>query len=75
MVALVIRRDALKKPEFAGVNSVISTSEAEGGESLGKGHGDMALQAVCEITNPHPEIELVGVVPPLFYHPAWTWRR
>jgi molybdate transport system substrate-binding protein len=64
MVALVID-EMLKKPEFAGVNSVISTS-GEGGESLGKGNGDMALQAVCEITN-HPEIELVGVVPAQFY--------
>ena len=64
LVAKVIY-DMLQRPEFAGVHSTAS-SDGEGGESLGKGHGDMALQAVCEIIN-HPEISLVGVVPDQFY--------
>lgn len=64
MVALTIQQ-MLQRPEFAGVNSKISTN-GEGGVALGRGEGDMALQAICEIIN-HPEIELVGKVPPEFY--------
>jgi molybdate transport system substrate-binding protein len=64
MVALAID-EMLAKPDFAGVKSKISTN-GEGGMALGRGEGDMALQAICEIIN-HPEIELVGVVPAKFY--------
>jgi hypothetical protein len=64
MVALIIAQ-MLEKPEFAGVHSVISTN-GEGGQALARGEGDMAIQAVCEITN-HPELELVGLVPDAFY--------
>lgn len=64
MVALIIDQ-MLKRPEFAGVNSKIST-KGEGGEALARGEGDMALQAICEIL-PHPEIELVGPLPPELY--------
>jgi len=49
-------------PYFAGVKTKIST-KGEGGEALVKGEGDMALQLICEVLN-HPELELVGIVPP-----------
>jgi len=49
-------------PYFQGVKSKIST-KGEGGEALVKGEGDMALQLICEVLN-HPELELVGIVPP-----------
>lgn len=52
----------LKQPQFAGVHSVIST-RGEGGQALARGEGDMALQLICEIY-PHPEISLVGPLPP-----------
>ena len=64
MVALAIY-NMLQRPEFANVHSMAST-DGEGGMALGRGEGDMALQAVCEIIN-HPEIELVGPVPDQFY--------
>ena len=64
MVGLVEDR-LLKRPEFAGVNSKVSTN-GEGGIALGRGEGDMALQAICEIL-PYPDIELVGPIPPEFY--------
>ena len=47
---------------FEGVKTKIST-KGEGGEALVKGEGDMALQLICEVLN-HPELELVGTVPP-----------
>lgn len=49
-------------PYFQGVKTKIST-KGEGGEALVKGEGDMALQLICEVLN-HPELELVGTVPP-----------
>ena len=49
-------------PYFVGVKTKIST-KGEGGEALVKGEGDMALQLICEVLN-HPELELVGIVPP-----------
>ena len=49
-------------PYFQGVKTKIST-KGEGGEALVKGEGDMALQLICEVLN-HPELELVGIVPP-----------
>ena len=49
-------------PWFEGVKTKIST-KGEGGEALIKGEGDMALQLICEVLN-HPELELVGIVPP-----------
>jgi len=52
----------LKRPEFAGVRSQIGT-KGEGGQSLARGEGDMALQIICEIY-PYPEISLVGPLPP-----------
>ena len=52
----------LKRPEFAGVRSGISTN-GEGGQALARGEGDMALQLICEVF-PHPEISLAGVLPP-----------
>ena len=59
----------LKRPEFAGVHGVITTTVAgvgslEGGQALasGKYPGYMALQLVCEIL-PHPEISLVAPLP------------
>lgn len=61
MVAKVIEDNVIKRPEFAGVHSVISTG-GEGGQALARGEGDMALQAICEIL-PHKEIELVGPLP------------
>jgi molybdate transport system substrate-binding protein len=51
----------IKRPEFAGVNSPVST-RGEGGQALARGEGDMALQAICEIL-PYKEIELVGPLP------------
>jgi molybdate transport system substrate-binding protein len=61
MVAKVIEDHVIKRPEFAGVNSPIST-QGEGGQALVRGEGDMALQAICEIL-PYKEIELVGPLP------------
>jgi len=61
MVAKVIEDKVIKRPEFAGVNSVIST-QGEGGQALARGEGDMAIQAICEIL-PYKQIELVGPVP------------
>lgn len=61
MVARVIENTIIKRPEFAGVNSPVSTN-GEGGQALVRGEGDMALQAICEIL-PYKEIELVGPVP------------
>ena len=57
-----IINDMLHRPEFAGVKSKIST-KGEGGEALVRGEGQMALQLSCEVLN-HPELELVGLVPP-----------
>ena len=61
MVAKVIEDQVIKRPEFAGVNSPVSTS-GEGGQALVRGEGDMALQAICEIL-PYKQIELVGPLP------------
>jgi molybdate transport system substrate-binding protein len=61
MVARVIEQNVIKRPEFAGVNSPVST-RGEGGQALARGEGDMALQAICEIL-PYKEIELVGALP------------
>jgi len=61
MVARVIEQNVIKRPEFAGVNSPVST-RGEGGQALARGEGDMALQAICEIY-PYKEIELVGPLP------------
>ena len=61
MVAKVIEQNVIKRPEFAGVNSPVST-RGEGGQALARGEGDMALQAICEIY-PYKEIELVGPLP------------
>jgi len=61
MVARVIEQNVIKRPEFAGVNSPVST-QGEGGQALARGEGDMALQAICEIL-PYKEIELVGPLP------------
>ena len=61
MVARVIEQHVIKRPEFAGVNSPVST-RGEGGQALVRGEGDMALQAICEIL-PYKEIELVGPLP------------
>jgi molybdate transport system substrate-binding protein len=60
MVGQVIDQ-MLKRPEFVGVHSVIST-QGMGGEALARGEGDMALQAICEIL-PYKQIELVGPLP------------
>src|SRR5581483_3874242 len=60
MVARIIE-DVLKRPEFAGVHSEIST-QGEGGQALARGEGDMAIQAICEIL-PYKEIELVAPLP------------
>lgn len=49
-------------PYFQGVKTKISI-KGEGGEALVRGEGDMALQLICEVLN-HPELELVGTVPP-----------
>ena len=61
MVAKVIEDKIVKRPEFAGINSPVST-QGEGGQALARGEGDMALQAICEIL-PYKQIELVGPVP------------
>jgi molybdate transport system substrate-binding protein len=61
MVAKVIEDTVIRRPEFAGVNSPVSTN-GEGGQALARGEGDMAIQAICEIY-PHPEIELVAPLP------------
>jgi molybdate transport system substrate-binding protein len=61
MVASVIENKVIKRAEFAGVNSPVSTN-GEGGQALVRGEGDMALQAICEIL-PYKEIELVGPLP------------
>ena len=61
MVARVIENNVIKRPEFAGVNSPVST-KGEGGQALARGEGDMAIQAICEIL-PYKEIELVGPLP------------
>src|SRR5215472_12954185 len=61
MVAKVIEDKVIRRPEFAGVNSPVST-QGEGGQALARGEGDMAIQAICEIY-PHPEISLVGPLP------------
>jgi molybdate transport system substrate-binding protein len=61
MVARVIENKVIKRPEFTGVNSPVST-QGEGGQALARGEGDMALQAICEIL-PYKQIELVGKLP------------
>jgi molybdate transport system substrate-binding protein len=61
MVASVIEQKVIKRPEFAGVNSPVST-RGEGGQALARGEGDMAIQAICEIY-PYKEIELVAPLP------------
>src|SRR5580765_4856695 len=61
MVARVIEDKVIKRPEFAGVNSQVST-QGEGGQALARGEGDMAIQAICEIL-PYPKISLVGPLP------------
>jgi molybdate transport system substrate-binding protein len=61
MVAKVIEDKVIKRPEFAGVNSPVST-QGEGGQALARGEGDMALQAICEIL-PYKQIELVAPLP------------
>jgi molybdate transport system substrate-binding protein len=61
MVAKVIEDKVIKRPEFAGVNSPVST-QGEGGQALVRGEGDMAIQAICEIL-PYKQIELVAPLP------------
>jgi molybdate transport system substrate-binding protein len=61
MVAKVIEDKVIKRPEFAGVNSPVST-QGEGGQALARGEGDMAIQAICEIL-PYQQIQLVGPLP------------
>lgn len=61
MVAKVIEEKVIKRPEFAGVNSPVST-QGEGGQALVRGEGDMAIQAICEIL-PYKQIELVAPLP------------
>jgi molybdate transport system substrate-binding protein len=61
MVASVIENNVIKRPQFAGVNSPVST-KGEGGQALARGEGDMAIQAICEIL-PYKEISLVGPLP------------
>jgi len=61
MVARVIEDKVIRRPEFAGVHSPVST-QGEGGQALVRGEGDMALQAICEIL-PYQQIELVGALP------------
>jgi molybdate transport system substrate-binding protein len=61
MVARVIEDKVIKRPEFAGVNSPVST-RGEGGQALVRGEGDMAIQAICEIL-PYKQIELVSPLP------------
>jgi molybdate transport system substrate-binding protein len=67
MVAKIIEDKVIKRPEFTGVNSPIST-QGEGGQALARGEGDMALQAICEIL-PYKQIELVGPLP----RPLGAW--
>jgi molybdate transport system substrate-binding protein len=61
MVARVIEDKVIKRPEFAGVHSPVST-QGEGGQALARGEGDLAIQAICEIL-PYKQIELVGPLP------------
>jgi molybdate transport system substrate-binding protein len=61
MVAKVIEDKVIRRPEFAGVNSPVST-QGEGGQALIRGEGDMAIQAICEIL-PYKQIELVAPLP------------
>jgi molybdate transport system substrate-binding protein len=61
MVAKVIEDKVIRRPEFAGVNSPVST-KGEGGQALVRGEGDMAIQAICEVL-PYKQIELVGPLP------------
>jgi molybdate transport system substrate-binding protein len=61
MVAKVIEDKVIKRPEFAGINSPVST-QGEGGQALVRGEGDMAIQAICEIF-PYKQIELAGLLP------------
>ncbi len=61
MVASVIEDKVIKRPEFVGVNSPVS-SRGEGGQALIRGEGDMAIQAICEIL-PYKQIELVAPLP------------
>ena len=61
MVAKVIEDKVIKRPDFTGVNSPVST-QGERGQALARGEGDMALQAICEIL-PYKQIELVGPLP------------
>src|SRR4029077_4491528 len=56
MVARVIEDKIIKRPEFAGVHSPVST-QGEGGQALARGEGDLAIQAICEIL-PYRQIEL-----------------
>jgi molybdate transport system substrate-binding protein len=63
MVAMMID-DMLKQPEFAGVNAPPAT-KGEGGQSLARGEGDMAIQTISQIL-PYKEIALVGPVPPQY---------
>jgi molybdate transport system substrate-binding protein len=62
MEARIINDMLHRYPIFKGVKTKISV-KGEGGEALVRGEGDMALQLICEVLN-HPEIELVGIVPP-----------
>jgi molybdate transport system substrate-binding protein len=61
MVAKIIEDRVIKRPEFAGVKSTIST-QGEGGQALARGEGDMAIQTICQIL-PYKTIELVGPLP------------
>jgi molybdate transport system substrate-binding protein len=61
MVAKVIEDKVIRRPEFAGVNSPVST-QGEGGQALARGEGDLAIQAICEIL-PYKQIELVAPLP------------
>ena len=61
MVAKVIEDKVIKRSEFQGVNSPVST-QGGGGQALARGEGNMALQAICEIL-PYKQIELVGPFP------------
>lgn len=61
MVAKVIEDKVIHRPEFADVNSPVST-QGEGGQALARGEGDMAIQAICEIL-PYKQIELVAPLP------------
>lgn len=61
MVAKVIEDKVIKRPEFAGVNSPVST-QGEGGQALARGEGDLAIQAICEIL-PYKQLELVAALP------------